>query len=353
MRARSTVHASTLLLSAGWLLGTGCFLDASPYDGTTGTTVGTGGGTTTGTTGGGGTTSTTSSTSSTGGSTSTSTSTTGGGGAGGATGGGGAGGATGGGGTGGATSTGGGGTGGAGPTDPLSCLDALNAGMVTSGTVTIDTDGPGPELPFMVYCDQQNDGGGWALVHNSVGDPAGATTAFWNIPYSNRFDTKGDPPALGTNHYAGKLYKKGLEYRDDVEDLMGNEVRGVLRATATGINEASMKFLGPTNAGSVSPEILTDHFLAGWSSPDNDLDNEPSNCAVVWSNVTQHYNSCWKYNLGSDADGGADHTDGGWGPHVINSILTKINMVSVVQLQTDGMGGAASRVKRISRFTRW
>src|SRR5688572_1475173 len=56
MRARSPLSSSIFVLSGGWLLGTGCLLDASPY-GTagTGTSPAGGGGTmTTASTGGGG-----------------------------------------------------------------------------------------------------------------------------------------------------------------------------------------------------------------------------------------------------------------------------------------------------------
>lgn len=55
---------------------------------------------------------------------------------------------------------------------PTSCLDAKNkgilnqAGTTASGVFTIDQDGFGyGAAPFDVYCDQENDGGGWTLVY--------------------------------------------------------------------------------------------------------------------------------------------------------------------------------------------
>jgi hypothetical protein len=326
MRARSPLSSSIFVLSGGLLLGMGCLLDASPYDTTgTGTSpVGGGGTTTTSTTGGtGGTTSTTGGT---GGTTST---------------------------TGGAGGTGGtGGTGGA--PIPTSCKEALETGMTASGTVTIDPDSDGAEPPITVYCDQENDGGGWALVYNSIGKDTGGTTEFWNIPYAQRLMTKGQP-GLGDNYYCGELYRFGLEYRDDAMDGVGNVALGIIRATTTGIDETTMKFKAPMNDGSLSTSSYYHQFASGWSSPDADYDGQtapPDNCAVVWQNVTQHYGGCWRYNLGADGDG--DKLDGSWGPHIFNSIITnEINAVSPVQLQLQSNGGTASRMDRISRFTRW
>ncbi|HSN99706.1 MAG TPA: fibrinogen-like YCDxxxxGGGW domain-containing protein, partial [Candidatus Nanopelagicales bacterium] len=85
-----------------------------------------------------------------------------------------------------------------------------------SGVYTLDLDGAGPDAPFGAYCDMETSGGGWALLFNSVGSPEGATTAFWNIPYADRFGVKG-APGLDSNFYGGSMYLYGLEYRDEIE----------------------------------------------------------------------------------------------------------------------------------------
>ncbi len=309
-----------------------------------GTTIGTGGngGTTTGsTTGGGGTTITTGGTTS----------------------------GSGGGGTGGATATGGtGGTGGM-PV-PTSCKEALAQGVSQSGVVTILPPGAPEGETLDVYCDQTNMGGGWALVFSSVADPAnGATTAFWNIPYAKRLDVIAPSgPTPSKNYYAGKVYTYGTEFRDDIEDPMGVVAIGVVHATVSGINPSTMKLTQPNPAAdNISQEIYTAHFAGGWSSPDHEGDADPSyNCAVYWGNVTQHYdsNTTWRYNLGTDRDPfspGAvppDFTDGGWGPHVYDLAIDQINSVLIANGKpTLSKNGAplstASRVDRISRFTRW
>ena len=371
MHAGPPLRSSSIFLFAGLAQLTGCFLDSSPF-GTDATGSGGTGGTATTTTtsaaggAGGATTTSTTSTSGNGGSggmTTTTAETTGGGGTGGTT----------------TTDTmGGGGTGGTTtttttdttPTTPTSCKNALESGVLTmSGVITIDPDGMGPEMPLEVYCDQMTDGGGWALVYSSIGtENPGVTTAFWNIAYELRLETKVDPPdtppAPSKNCYVGRLYRYGKQYRDDVVDTAGTEVKGALRAKATGINEVTMKLQGAAQElGNLSTEIYSSQFAAGWSAPGamNDHDPNPTNCADDWQSVTQHYGGCWYYSLGASTLNSdamvTDTLDSGWGPHIINGTIKQINMalpMGSTQLVTvGGLNGQASRVNRISRFTRW
>jgi Fibrinogen beta and gamma chains, C-terminal globular domain len=353
MRSRPVATSSLVVLSAGFFLGLGCFLDATGFDSgggagsistTTNPPVGGGGigGTITTNHGGGGTDVPGGS-----GGTMMTTST---GGTGGMTGG-----------SGGSTSSTGG-TGGSIVTPArASCWEAKMMGMDVSGVIDIDPDGEMSGEPFKVYCDQVNDGGGWALVYNSVGDPMGKTTQFWNIPDSNKLDILGDPPSLATNYYNGKLYSLGKEYRDDAVDLAKTEVRGILRGTAASFDTGTMKFQTPMNMGSLSAAVSAYHFEAGWSSPQTDGDTDADNCAVKFGNVTQHYRDCFRYSLGADYDDDVDmgHLDGGWGPHIVDSTIEEINMNAanagqpMLAKQASNPAGVCSRVNRISRFTRW
>lgn len=356
MRSRPVATSSLVVLSAGFFLGLGCFLDATGFDSagaagslstTTNPTVGGGGigGTDTTNHGGGGT-------DFPGGTAGTMTTSTGG--SGGTSGG-----------SGGSTSTSTGGSGGSGgsivATTPVSCWEAKMMGMSQSGVIDIDPDGDMPGAPFKVYCDQVNDDGGWALVYNSVGDLMGKTTEFWNIPDSNKLDILGDPPSLTTNYYNGKLYLLGKDYRDDAVDLMNNEARGILRAKAASFDMTTMKFQTPQNTGSLSATVFAYHFEAGWSSPQTDGDPEPYNCAVKFGNVTQHYRDCFRYSLGADFDQdvSAGFIDGGWGPHITDQTIDEINTNApgagqkMLAKQASNPAGVCSRVNRISRFTRW
>lgn len=200
----------------------------------------------------------------------------------------------------------------------------------------------GVSAPFPVYCEQQIDGGGWAMLYNSVLDPNGTTTAFWQFDYASRLGRMGTA-APDENYYHGALYLVGTEYIDVFTDLEG-AIAIAARVSATGFDQASMAFIAPAQSeGSAS--VFNAQFAAGWSAKNHDGDTYADNCATMFSDVAQHYSSCWAYNLGSDAD--APVLDGGVGPHVNNAVLGELGLTA----QADG--GSYSRVSRIARFTRW
>jgi hypothetical protein len=207
---------------------------------------------------------------------------------------------------------------------------------------------PDPARPsIQVYCEQELEGGGWALVYNSVFRPGGGTTEFWQIPYADRFQTKG---VLGVadNYYSGGNYFLGTSFLDTITDLVGTTAVAAV-VDSKGLQPEKMTFIEPSLvAGNTS--IFTSHFASGWSAPDYDGDpytGTPPNCANYYSNVTQHYGTCWTYNLGSDAD--VPYLDGGVGPHVHNDVLTALEL----SLQGATGAGIYSQVNRISRYVRY
>jgi hypothetical protein len=202
---------------------------------------------------------------------------------------------------------------------------------------------PDQAIALEVYCEAELGGGGWALLYNSVLDEdGGATTAFWQFDYADRMAKMGTPsPQL--NYYRGDLYLAGNEYMDVITDLADTTVVAA-RVDTTGFDGDTMAFTGATLvAGNAS--VFGQQFGGGWSSHDHDADPYVDSCSVLYSSVAQHYETCWAYNLGSDADD--PKLDGGVGPHVNNNNLTEMGLA----LQPSG--GSYSRVKRIGRFTRW
>ena len=185
----------------------------------------------------------------------------------------------------------------------------------------------------------ETNGGGWTLVYNSV---LGVnTTEFWNIAHWERFSRRGQP-RIESLFYEGSLYPHGRSYMDVIEDLRGKSVV-VLVAEASGIDPYSMRFISPRFI-SGHPGIYSNHFSAGWASSDFDGDMYPNeNCATAYGNITQHYDHCWYYNLGADAD--APIYDGGAGPHLYSGTATSVGLYSD--------GSAYTRVRRISRFVKW
>lgn len=200
-----------------------------------------------------------------------------------------------------------------------------------------------PQSPALqVYCEQVLNGGGWALLVNSVLTETGETLAFWQIPYLERFGKRGTA-APDQNYYQGELYLIGRELMDTITDVAGKTVVAAV-VTTTGINSNTMK-LGEPVLMEGNAAVFDNHFNAGWSSTDFDGDPYGSNCATQYGGVTQHYGACWVYSLGADAD--APFEDGGVGPHVHAPTL------AALQLAPQPGGGQYSRVNRIARFTRW
>lgn len=221
------------------------------------------------------------------------------------------------------------------------CAELHVAGLASGVYWMRDPRGTGPA--FQVYCEQQLNGGGWAMVENSVQRSDGATAVFWQFHYADRLKQLGTA-AADQNYYDGSLYLIGTEYMDVFVDLQDRTAVAAVM-TATGINPATMQFTSPTlTVGNAS--VFTAQFASGWSAADFDGDPYATdNCSALYNGVAQHYGQCWAYNLGSDAD--APTIDGGVGPHVGNSVLTALGLA----LQPGG--GSYSQVKRIARFTRW
>jgi hypothetical protein len=225
------------------------------------------------------------------------------------------------------------------------CAELRVAGMPSAAYWVRDPAGSAPA--FEVYCEQEINGGGWALVENSVRRDDGTTAAFWQFKYADRLKRFGTL-AADQNYYNGALYLIGTEYMDVFVDLQAHMAVAAVMTT-TGFDPASMTFASPTlTVGNM--QVFNGQFAAGWSSQDFDNDVAPTgNCAILYSNISQHYSNCWSYSLGSDADRAADDStlDGGVGPHVNNTVLTALSL----SVQPDG--GNYSQVQRIARFTRW
>jgi hypothetical protein len=220
-----------------------------------------------------------------------------------------------------------------------SCVELRTAGKAT-GVYWLDNPAAGGAA-FETFCDQDRNGGGWALVYRSV-RTTGSTTQFWQINYAQRLDNKG-AAMPGANFYAPTIYRVGTEYMDTITDIEDKIVIAIV-ATATGFDTSTMKFMSP--ALSVGYQnIYANQFASGWSATDYDGDVSTVNCAVDYSGVAQHYGDCFNYSLGSDAD--LPYLDGGVGPHVANIAL------NALALATEPNGGTFSRVNQIERYARW
>ncbi|MCP3140970.1 fibrinogen-like YCDxxxxGGGW domain-containing protein [Pyxidicoccus xibeiensis] len=224
-----------------------------------------------------------------------------------------------------------------------SCQHLYSTGVRLSGVYYLKPDGA---QAITAYCDMETQGGGWALVYNSV---LGTNTMdFWNIPYAERLGRRGRP-SLDSNFYDGSLYLyrktefvSVVQYMDIIEDLRGKAVV-VFTASVDGFDTSTMRFQNPQRLSGHS-HIYTWQFASGWSAPDYDGDSYAGGqCATHYANVTQHYSTCFIYNLGADADPGIE--DGRVGPHMRSTNAAELMLAS------DGTD--YTRVRRISRFVRW
>jgi hypothetical protein len=118
---------------------------------------------------------------------------------------------------------------------------------------------------FQAYCEQAVEGGGWALLYNSVLHLDGTTTAFWNIAYADRFATIG-APSITDNYYAGSMYRRGTSVLDVITDLAGKDAVAV-RADSQGLDPVTMAFIMPVRV-SGSPSVFGEQVAGGWSSVD-------------------------------------------------------------------------------------
>ncbi|TMQ06253.1 MAG: hypothetical protein E6J91_38455 [Deltaproteobacteria bacterium] len=177
------------------------------------------------------------------------------------------------------------------------CAELHVAGLPSAVYWLHDAKG---DPPFQAYCEQDINGGGWAMVENSVRRADGATATFWQFTYADRLRQLGTL-AVGQNYYNGSLYLIGTEYMDVFVDLQDKTAVAAVM-TATGINPSTMQFTMPKlTVGDTS--VYTNQFASGWSAQDFDGDADAAgNCSTMFSNVAQHYGGCWAYNLGSDAD---------------------------------------------------
>jgi hypothetical protein len=231
------------------------------------------------------------------------------------------------------------------PAESCQAIKDTDAGA-PSGVYWVDPNGGSTADAFQVYCEQALNGGGWALLFNSVSQKN--TMAFWQVPYSQRLSIRGIP-APTENYTNPTLYTLGTTYMDVFWDLA--DTSGVaFVATATGIDTTTMKMQSPSMTSGALSGAYSCHFAAGWASYDADYDEQPgANCATSYSNVMQHYCGCWNYNLGSDADNspGGTIADNGWGPHVYTGYL----QTAISGASHDG--STYSRVNRIARFVKW
>jgi hypothetical protein len=206
-----------------------------------------------------------------------------------------------------------------------------------TGVYRIDPPG---QSSFETVCDTSMPGGPWALVYRTTGKVGSTPITFWKIPYADRFQSKGLPN--DAIFYGPAAYKYGLVYRDLVVDEMGVSAT-LFEAQTSGLDALTMKFNAPMFVSGVM-SVFNSQFAAGWSSLDYDNDSEPTyNCAVAFSGITQHYSTCWNYNLAVDDEG----KDLAWGPHVIRSALVSLSLYG------DPAVTYYPRVKEITRWTKW
>ncbi|MEY3903395.1 MAG: hypothetical protein RL189_2701 [Pseudomonadota bacterium] len=187
------------------------------------------------------------------------------------------------------------------------------------------------------------------IVYKSVGNGKGKTAPlsenprkFFQIAYADRFKDKGDCKqgnCYNPSRYLSHPGKKML-ITDTVTNPDGREVV-LFTATVGGINKETMSFIDPSFKTG-NKFIYEQQLAMGWSSADYDADSHSGNCAAAYGKITQHYGSCWNYNLGADAEG--DLLDGDWGPHFYKPALP---------VGAKGMDGDASSYVRVKAITRY
>jgi hypothetical protein len=177
----------------------------------------------------------------------------------------------------------------------------------------------GASVPFQVYCDMVNDGGGWTLVWSNLRGSRGKVTTElqWGAAI-NTFPRVNGALSLNLESfeiYTGLAYWTGLatssllryDWANDYDSAVDQRYRCTFSlnpATNYTISFSACAQL----VGATAPGLVTYHGGRPFTTYDRDNDANAGNCSTYYSETPWWYGSCWSGNI----NGGGEYSESGY-----------------------------------------
>ncbi|MBC7869071.1 prepilin-type N-terminal cleavage/methylation domain-containing protein [Candidatus Saccharibacteria bacterium] len=179
-----------------------------------------------------------------------------------------------------------------------SCLAVLSAGKsIGDGIYWINPAG----TPLQVYCDMNNDGGGWTLALQNNSTVATPSPNWTNAINSNNVSgtLSSDQASFDVLVGLGYWNSIGTQLKVQTGTSPSNISHKAIYTFVLSVNNNYAINLSNQNIllGVTTPGIYSNHNTKPFSTYDADHDTNAGNCATYYNNHPWWYTSCWGGNF--------------------------------------------------------
>jgi len=135
---------------------------------------------------------------------------------------------------------------------------------------------------FLVYCDQETEGGGWTLFQRRFSGEQDFQKNW--VSYANGFGNPNNEYWLGLERLYQMTHTGLFKLRVDLEDFEDNRVYAEYKSFSIGKREGYTLNLDASSYEGTAGDSLSHHNGHSFSTPDKDQDSHKSaNCAEIYS----------------------------------------------------------------------